>query len=127
MALEVEIIKKKEGVFTVALTGSIDSDTSSDLERELKPVLGSLTKAIVFDMAGVRYISSMGLGVIFKTKAALESNQGTLAITNIPPQIKEVFDVVKVIPDYVFTDMEKADDYLDAFLADLEKKDKKEE
>jgi hypothetical protein len=34
-----------------------------------------------------------------------------------------VFELVKVIPEYVFATMEQADTYLDAFLADVEKDD----
>lgn len=122
MSLKVTVVKKQPEVFTVLAAGSIDSETYKDLEKEVKTVLDSSAKAIVFDMAGVTYISSMGLSVIFKTKAAIEAKGGTLAIINLSPRIKEVFEIVKVIPDYIFTNMEEADEYLDAFLSDMEDK-----
>ncbi|MBN2119728.1 MAG: STAS domain-containing protein [Candidatus Omnitrophica bacterium] len=123
MPLKVTLTKKEEGVFTVAPVGSIDTETYTILEEQLKPILVKTTKAIMFDMQGVTYISSMGLSVIFKTKMALAEYEGTLAIINLQPQIKKVFEAVQVLPDNYFSTMEAAEKYLDEFLTDLQQKE----
>ncbi len=111
---------REEAIFIVHLSGSLDSETYTQLETSLKPLLNPSTKAIVFDLKELNFISSLGLSVIFKTKSALEKNNGKLLITNLQPQIKKVFEVVKVIPESLFVSMEEADNFLDKFLRELE-------
>ena len=59
MPLEIQIQKniggKDTGAVTVHLTGSLDTVTAHELERQLAPVLGGPVKAVVFDRAGTRY------------------------------------------------------------------------
>lgn len=105
------------------LKGEIDSSTYEKLDAALKPLLVPSTKAIVFDLNKVTYISSMGLSVIYRTKEELEKNKGTLLMTNFSPQVKKIFEMVKMIPGYLFASMEAADAYLDKFLSQVQKED----
>ena len=123
MSLTVTVTKKEEGVFTVTPVGSIDTETHPILEEKLKPVLVASTKAVVLDLSGVDYVSSMGLSVIFRTKMTLTELRATLAIVNAQPQIKKVFDAVKVLPENYFSTMEEAEHYLDEFLSHIQKKE----
>jgi len=122
MPLEVTVAQKESGVFIVSPCGSIDSESCWNLEKAVNPILVASTKALIFNMEGVDFISSMGLSVIFKIKQKIEDNKGTLIITNLQPQIKKVFDAVKIISSSLFASLEEADEYLDAFLSDIEKK-----
>lgn len=124
MGLNIKIEKKREGYFVISPVGSIDSDTYIELERQLKPILIPSTKALNFNMEGVSYLSSIGFGIIFKTREALEKNGGSLAITGLQPNVKRLFDAVKAIPESLFATMEEADDYLDAYIAHIYEKDK---
>ena len=121
MGLVISVEKKQEGVFSIIPVGSIDSETYGEVDKAVKSVLGSQAKAIIFDFKGLIYITSMGLGTIFRTKAAIEKNGGTLAIINLQPEIKKVFDIVKVIPAYIFESMQEADEYLDTFLSKMQR------
>jgi anti-sigma B factor antagonist len=113
MSLEVSIHRKEEGVFTVSCFGSIDTTTYMILDKEITPILVATTKVIIFNMEGVNYISSMGLGVIFKAKKILEQNKGRLIMANLQPQVRNVFDIIKALPaQAIFTSMEEADAYL---------------
>jgi anti-anti-sigma factor len=115
MSLEVSVNKKEEGIFRVTCFGSIDTATYQILDKELSPILVPETKVIIFNMEGVSYISSMGLGVIFKAKKILEENKGRLIMANLQPQVKSVFDIIKALPSQaIFTSMEEADAYLTA-------------
>ena len=113
MSLTVTMDKKEGGVFIVAPSGSIDSTTYTILEEELNSILGPKTRGIVFDMRGVNYISSLGIGVILKTERTLQANKGSLIMTNLQPQVKVVFDIMKALPDVpIFASVEEADAYL---------------
>ena len=114
MSLEVMVVKKEEGVFVVSPTGSVDSDTYLVLEQEVETLLENRPKVVIFDMRGVHYISSSGLGVVFKTKKVLQQNQGKVYLVNLTPPVKKVFDVVNALPEQeVFASVEELDNYLD--------------
>jgi anti-sigma B factor antagonist len=113
MMLEVNVDKKGEGTFVVSSFGSIDSITYKELEKTMAPLLVSTTKVVVLNMEGVSYISSMGISVILKTKKVVEENGGSFIMTNLQPQIKAVFEVIKALPNMrVFESLKEADEYL---------------
>ena len=67
MALETELEKKLDGLIKVlSLKGSLDTETASDLEKQLDTLFQTGTKAVIFDMAELDYVSSAGLRVVFK-------------------------------------------------------------
>ena len=119
MALEVQIQKdsggRGAGVVTVKLTGSLDTATAPELERELAPVLGGQTKDIVFDLAQLKFISSAGLRVFASTRKTLTELGGQASFVNMQPQIHEVFEIMKSLPGVaVFRDVAELDRYLAA-------------
>jgi anti-anti-sigma factor len=120
VSLKVNIQKKQEGVYLVAPSGEINSETYDGLEKEVNAVLPSAT-ALVFELKEVSYISSMGLGVIFRIKLAMEKKGGTIMLVDPQPQVQAVFDTMKVLPEHMFASLEEADDYLDTFLDGIQK------
>lgn len=113
MSLKVNVEKKSGDVFVFTMAGSIDSDTYKILDDKVMPALNAGAKVAIFDMEGVEYISSMGLNTIFKVQRSLEKTNGTFIMTNIQPQVKKVFDIVKALPSMkVFETTEEADTYL---------------
>ena len=121
MELYVDIKEKEPKVFTVSLLGPLDTNTHHVLEEKIKPFLDEAPRVIILNMEGVNYISSMGVGVIFKIKKVLKQNKGTLLIINPQPQIKKVFEIIKVLPDEIFSSIEEADEYLSAIQKDFKK------
>jgi len=120
MLLKVKVDKKQNGVFMVSLDGQANTDTYLLFEEKLKPLLVPSTKALILDMAKLNYISSAGLGVIFRAQKAIESNNGSFIMSNLPPQIKKVFEIMKALASMsVFKDMTEVDTYLD----DMQKKE----
>jgi len=119
MGLDAKVTKKKDYVYTMELSGSIDSDSYKYLEKELKELIDDKTKAVILDMGGVTYISSIGIRVIIWAKKELQSKNATFAMTNLQPPIKKVFDVMKILPVVdIFDDMPEADKYIDQIIKD---------
>ncbi len=113
--LKVDVEKRDNNVITVKPKGRLDTETYMEFEKSIEPLLGKKPKAFVLDLSGLEYISSAGLGVIFGAKKIIESNKGSFLMTNLKPQIKKVFDIVKAMPtSSVFTSMQEVDNYLDA-------------
>ncbi|MFC1699672.1 STAS domain-containing protein [Candidatus Omnitrophota bacterium] len=117
MVLETKITKKRDYAYIVELRGSLDTETAPDLEAELKEIVDEHTKAVIFDMAGVEYVSSAGIKVVMWVKKTLGQKRANFGMVNLKPQIKKVFDMVKVLPMIdIFDDMPEADKYIDQII-----------
>jgi len=119
MPLEIQIQKdvgaQNAGAVTVKLTGSLDTATAPELERQLAPILASPVKDLVFDLAQLKFISSAGLRVFSTARKALKGRGGQAAFVNMQPQIQEVFEIIKSLPGVtVFKDLAELDAYLAA-------------
>ena len=117
MALDINIAKKEENVSLVELKGSIDTDTHAIIEKKLGEIINDKTKAVVFEMKNVSYISSIGVKVIIDAKKTLKKQNANFAMINLQPQIKKVFGVLKILPMFdIFDDMPEADKYIDQII-----------
>jgi len=119
MPLEISILKavgeKDLGTITVKLTGSLDTATAPDLERQLAPVLAGQARHLVFDLAQLKFISSAGLRVFSMARKQLKERGGQASFVNMQPQIQEVFEIMKALPGVaIFKDMAELDQYLAA-------------
>ena len=86
------ITKNLDGTkLTLALEGRLDTTTSPALEKELETCLAGI-KDLVFDFAGLVYISSAGLRVLLSTQKTLYAN-GSLKLVNVNDVVKEILDV----------------------------------
>jgi len=119
MPLEIQILKdvsaQKAGAVTVKLSGSLDTATAPELERQLAPVLASGVKDLVYDLANLKFISSAGLRVFSTTRKQLKERGGQASFIHMQPQIQEVFEIMKSLPGVaIFKDVAELDRYLAA-------------
>lgn len=119
MPLEIQILKdvspRTAGEATVKLTGSLDTATAPELERQLAPLLAGEIKDLILDLAGLKFISSAGLRVFSSTRKQLKERGGQVSFVHLQPQIQEVFDIIKALPGVrVFQDLAEMDRYLAA-------------
>jgi anti-anti-sigma factor len=77
-------------------------------------VLQSAATVIIFDMAGVDYMSSAGVRVVLKARKVLKKKNGKALLVNLRPPIKKVFEIIKALPTTdVFSSVKELDQYLD--------------
>lgn len=115
MSLNIVERNKTEEAVSLELQGSLDSDTAPQLDQHLSEAIGSETKVVAFNMAGITFISSAGLRVIFKTLKLMKSRGGQVSVTQMSKGVRKVFEIVKVMPDLtVFADQAEMDEYLEA-------------
>jgi anti-anti-sigma factor len=104
---------KNAGAITVKLTGSLDTATAPELERQLATVLADPAKHLVFDLAQLKFISSAGLRVFSSARKQLKERGGQTLFVNMQSQIQEVFEIMKSLPGVaVFKDEAELDAYL---------------
>jgi len=119
MPLEIQIQKeigpRNLGAVTVKLSGSLDTATAPELERQLAPVLGGPVQDLVFDLGQLKFISSAGLRVFSIARKRLKDRSGQASFVNMQPQIQEVFEIMKSLPGVaVFQNTAELDRYLAA-------------
>ena len=86
-----EIKKDIEGEkLTLTVGGRLDTNTSPELEAEM--VLDGV-KEVVFDLAGLGYISSAGLRVLMAAQKAMMACGGKMSVANPNAMVKGVLDM----------------------------------
>jgi len=93
-SLTVTTTSESEGIYTISPVGSIDSETSIILEKEVDKLRGKSPKELTFNMDGVNYISSMGVRVVIIAKKMMKQNNGKMTLSNFQPSVKKVFEVI---------------------------------
>jgi len=113
MPLNIKLQQTDKNTVKLILSGQINSETWERLDKQITKLLGKKITALILDLADVDYISSAGVGAIIKAKMSLMRNYGDLAILNPQPQVRKVFDIMKLLPAMnVFANIKELDEYL---------------
>ena len=114
MKLDIQITEVGSGGRRIALRGRLDTETAPTLDQRLDPLIASpAVTAALFDLAGLEYIGSAGIRVLVKARKTLEARGGGMAVANLQPMVRQVFEIVKALPP---TDLFTTDAELDAYL-----------
>ena len=79
-----------DGKLTLKVAGRLDTNTSSELEAELK--LEGLTE-IIFDFSRLEYISSAGLRVLMMAQKSMASSGGKVMVARPNEMVKGILDM----------------------------------
>ncbi|MHC4187018.1 MAG: STAS domain-containing protein [Planctomycetota bacterium] len=113
MDLVIKEIVKEPGVIVLSPVGQIDTDSSPVLDEKINSCLTESVSTLVIDFQEVDFITSAGVGVMTKAKALLDKNNGSFAMINLQPQIKKVFEIMRLVPTLnVFANIQELDEYL---------------
>lgn len=115
MALTIRSTEKSPGVFILYPVGRVDSNSYSILEKKVDYLMREgQAKSLTMDMAGVDYLSSMGVRVFMKAQKELKKLGGSFSMMNLQPQIKHIFEIINALPSMqVFSSIQELDAYLD--------------
>ncbi len=115
MTLKVKMMEKSPGVFHLAPVGSIDTATAPILEGEVNRILAAAPRAVILEMGGVDYISSMGVRVVIKTRKELARRGARFAMVEVPAPVQRVFEIINALPrEEIFRSVKELDEYLAA-------------
>ncbi len=104
----------RDGGVRLVLEGRLDSVTSPGFDTSVTGLLDAPPPVLVLDMAGLDYISSAGLRVVFKLQKAVKRVEGELLMVNLKPPVRKVFEIIDALPTLsVFGSIAELDDYLD--------------
>lgn len=91
--------KRFHRVDLLTLSGRLDAASSPQFKQQIDALFEQGRYRIVLDMANLEYIASPGLRVLIEARKRARDLKltdlegGDVRIANIPPRIKEVFDL----------------------------------
>ncbi|HEO65712.1 MAG TPA: anti-sigma factor antagonist [Spirochaetes bacterium] len=93
-----ELSTRKEGkVQIIQLEGRLDVHLSLEIEQAVNDLIDKGEKFLLFDLAGVQYLSSSGLRIFIAAMRRLKGVDGSLKLANMSESVKKIFKVVELI------------------------------
>ena len=91
--------KRFNRVDLLAIDGRMDAASAPQLKQQIDSLFDQGRYRLVLDLAGLEYIASPGLRVLIEARKRARDwkltdlEGGDVRIANLPPRIKEVFDL----------------------------------
>ncbi|BAQ64635.1 STAS domain-containing protein [Geminocystis sp. NIES-3709] len=113
MTLEIQSKLTEPTTICIILNGELDAVTTPQLDEFITTKVKTNIKNLIFDLQTLNFVSSAGLRIFAKARKMMKSREGKIYFINPTPQVKKVFDIVKVVPiSDVFQSVEELDSYL---------------
>ena len=90
--MEISVAKEVE-ITTVWLKGRLDTATSKSVEDRLLQLIDAGERQMIIDLAGLEYISSVGLRVLILVAKRLKQVQGRVVVCSLQEPVRQVFDI----------------------------------
>lgn len=86
-------IKKSDEKTLVTLSGRLDTTNADAFQKDIAPLMEDAKPNIEIDCTAMEYTSSQGLRIFLLLQKTVSSKSGSMVMTNMRPQVKEVFDI----------------------------------
>jgi len=90
--------ERRDGILTFVMRGRLDGYGAGELSDAVQASLQDDDRSVVFDLAGVSYLSSAGIRVLLAVKKRLKERSGVLALAGVQEYPKSVLDMAGVTP-----------------------------
>lgn len=81
-------------VLVVHLSGYLDGHTCAELDRRVNTLLQGSSKRLVFELSGLGYIASAGIGIFINVQHRAKKSGGNLQLVNPSPSVREIFNIL---------------------------------
>jgi len=111
----VTIKEKTQGAVAVlSLKGDLMGEPeTANLREKIKILLGKGTSSIVVDLAGVRYVSSTGLGTLIAALTSVKNKGGDLRLAAVTEKVESLFVITQLVK--VFKEYESVERAVESF------------
>lgn len=90
-------IEHANDVLVVTLSGEyLDASTVKDFKADISQVMEGEIKKVVFDMSGLQFIDSSGLGAILSCLRKLNGAGGDLKLCGMTKPVRALFELVRM-------------------------------
>ncbi len=97
MALQI-VETDTEGIMVLQLTGRVTlGQESNQLRTRIKELLAQGKTRLIFDLAGVSYIDSAGLGTLVAGYTSAQSQGASIKLANLTKKFNEQLHITKLV------------------------------
>lgn len=82
-----------DAVPVLSVNGRMDTGNTSIFEEAIAPILKSDIKELIINCTDLEYISSSGLRQFLVLQKFMSGKGGSLKVSGLRPEIKEIFDL----------------------------------
>ncbi|MDB5282503.1 MAG: anti-sigma-factor antagonist [Bacteroidota bacterium] len=87
----------KDGVLVIYLDGNLlGENTNGPVMELLKQNIEAGSKKVLFNMAGMKFINSTGLGMLLTALSKTRNAGGEVALCSLPDQMKKLLQMTKL-------------------------------
>jgi anti-sigma B factor antagonist len=95
--LDIEVREAPPDITILKFSGRITmGPESAEIEVLVRKLLGENRKKLVFDLSGVGYIDSTGLGILTLCSAMMQADNGALRVAGAQPLPQKLFHMTKL-------------------------------
>ena len=99
--------------YSLHISGTLDAASTDVVSPALDSILEQYPKELIFDLAELKYLTSMGYRLFLIALKKQHEHGGTVSFIHLQPQIQEVFNIMGALRDLnVFADIAELDHYL---------------
>lgn len=95
---------KKDNTIVVVMSGELDHHSAENVRIKIDNKIDEFgSKNLIFDFSDVNFMDSSGIGIILGRYKKINEYGGKVAIVNLRPHIKRVFELgglFKIIKEY---------------------------
>jgi anti-sigma B factor antagonist len=88
--LEVQIVEREERRVIVRVKGDAGVGNVDELDRQLLKLTAARSALVVFDLADLRFISSLGLGILLNFHRNASHHGGRVRLAAVRPQVLDM-------------------------------------
>jgi anti-anti-sigma factor len=94
-------IAAEAGASIVHLTGEIDMTNSPMLRDQLQAMIDRDPQRVIFEMSGVHYVDSSGIGTLVELKRKFRRGRGPVVLVGVQPRVRSLLEITRL--DKFFT------------------------
>ncbi|MGV8174974.1 MAG: STAS domain-containing protein [Methanothrix sp.] len=83
--------KSRDDIYIIEISGRMDTISSKEVEEKLEDAIDHNNAKIIIDLAGVDYISSVGLRVLLAALKKQRELMGSMKLVSLQPFVKDIF------------------------------------
>jgi anti-sigma B factor antagonist len=89
-------VSERGDVSVLVLGGKLDLANAGELKGSVKSLLDQNKNMMHFNMLGVDFINSSGLGALVSMMKEVRVHKGRLTLSDLAPYVKEIFEITQL-------------------------------